>query len=242
MRKRTRLGYFAAALVLVLAASAAYAADTNAYQRMVATLDSLKTYQATVHSTISIQPVTGQGRPNTVNSVETIVYERPNKLSVKAVGLMGGMQMVSDGKAMYQYSSLANQYTQKPAPASLLRQLLYNGAASSFKQVGTTALNGIPVIELAGTQSTPQGSAKTTLYIGTEDHLPYRIRVVLPHLPGQEGSAFRMVSVQDFSNQRVNMPVPMSAFRFTPPANSTKVSSLGFSGQTGSMAGMPGLP
>jgi outer membrane lipoprotein-sorting protein len=242
MRKPTRLAFFAAALVLVLSASPAYAADTNAYQRMVATLNALKTYQATVHSTISLQPVSGQGRPNTISFVETIVYERPNKLSVKAVGGMGGMQMVSDGKVMYQYSSLANQYTQRPAPANLLRQVLYNGAASSFKQEGTTTLNGIPVIELAGTRSTPQGRAKTTLYVGTKDHLPYRIRVVLPHLPGQEGSAFRMVSVQDFSNQRVNIPVPMSAFRFTPPANSTKVSSLGFGRQTGSAMGMPGLP
>lgn len=244
MRNQPYLALFAGLFLLVPALASARSAPGNSYQSMVAKLDSLKTYQATVHSTISLQPVNGQGRPNTIHSVETIIYERPNKLSVKAEGLMGGMQVVSNGKTMYQYSALANQYTAKPAPANLLRVILGNGAGreADFKEVGTSTVDGVPVVEMKGTQSTPQGLAETMLYIGEANHLPYRAVFVLPHLPGQEGSAFRMVTTQDFTSEKVNAAVPSSAFRFVPPANSIRVSSLAFGGQGGAGGGFPGLP
>lgn len=244
MRKLSYSALLAVVFILFAGVPSALAAAPNsAYQHLLARLSSLKTYQATIHSTISLVPINGQGRPNTINSVETVVYEHPNKLSMKSEGLMGGMQLVSNGKIEYQYSALANQYTEKPAPGNLFQALFGKTSSSgNLHVVGKSVVDGVPVTILKGTASTAQGPAQTTLYIGQKDNLLHRFRAALPHLPGQQGSSFRMVIEQDFTHQVVDAPVPGSAFQFTPPANSTKVSSLGFGGQGGSGPGLPGLP
>ena len=245
MRKLSYLAILATGLfVLSLAAPGAFcAATSSAYQRLLSRLDSLKTYQGTIHSTITLEPISGQGRPNTMKFVETVIYEHPNKLSVQAQGLMGGIQLVSDGKTLYQYSALANQYTEKPAPANLFKALFARSSPSGNpRPAGTGSVDGVPVRILKGSALTPQGEAETTFYIGQKDNLLHRFRVVLPHLPGQQGSSFRMVTQEDFMNQVIDAPVSSSAFQFAPPANSTRVSSFAFGGQSGSATGLPGLP
>ncbi|HEX5323162.1 MAG TPA: DUF2092 domain-containing protein, partial [Capsulimonadaceae bacterium] len=149
-------------MVVLIAASVAQqgsAATAGAYQRMVAKLHSLKTYKATIHGKLTLQPANGRGAANTITSVETVLYKSPNKLSIKAQQMMGGLLIVSNGKTIYQYSGLANQYTANPAPANLLGTIIANaGSAHSFKQVGTTQIDGVSVAELKGTSSTPQGT------------------------------------------------------------------------------------
>lgn len=238
-------------LLLILVAAWAFAANAparsavagNAYQRMVAKLNSISTYQATIHATFSLQPTTGQGKANTVDSVETVLYKRPNKLSLKAQGLMGGIEIVSNGANLYEYSPLANQYSEQPAPQTLTNLILESaGAAGDLHQTGTSVVNGVSVAVVKGAVSSPQGDGQATLYIGRADNLPYRLVYVLPHLPGQQGSGFRLVRELDFTRQKVNAPIPGSAFHFSPPAGATKVPSLGFGSGSGSTAGIPGMP
>src|SRR5579883_79472 len=215
-------------------------ASSSVYQRMIAKLHSLKTYQATISATLTLQPTNGQGQGNTINSTETILYKNPNKLALKMQGMMGGILIVSNGKTIYQYSGLTNQYTAKPAPTNLLSSIVANaGFNDKLRTVGSTAINGVPVTELKGSTTTAQGPVQTTLYIGTRDALPYRIVATMAHLPGQQGAAFRMISEQSFTNQKVNVPVPESAFHFVPPANATKVTSLGGFGGPGASGAIP---
>ncbi len=228
------------ALTVICARTGASGAGPSAYQRMIAKLHSLKTYRATIQGVLTIEQGGGVP-PRTFSTVDTVLYKKPNKLSLKAEGMMGGLQVVSNGSTVYQYVPLTNQYTEKPAPANLLDAILLNASAGNrFKQVGGSNVNGIPVTILKGTSSTPQGPVQTTIYIDQKDDLPYRIVVRMANLTVPQGGSFHMTSEQTFSSQKVNTPLPDSAFHFVPPASATKVSSLGALGNTG--GGLPGFP
>jgi len=171
-----------------------------------------------------------------------VLYKKPNKLSVNSQGMTGTLLIVSNGKTIYQYSSFANEYTQRPAPANLLDEILLNaGAGNHFKQVGNQKIGGVSVTVLKGTSSSPQGPVQTTFYIDQKNSLPYRIVVVLTNHAAPGGGMFRMISEQTFSSQKLNGPMPDSAFRFVPPASAAQVTSLGpLGGSAGSEGAFPG--
>lgn len=240
MTRRIISTLLAAALSVAIAAPSP--AATDAYHRMVAKLHSLKSYQATVNARLTYGSVSG-GQPTSMKWVDKVLYKSPNKLSVTFVGFMGGLKVVSDGRTMYTYSPLANQYSEHPAPANLLDSVLTTSTVGiRLKEVGSSSINGVPVSVLKGTTPTAQGNVDTTYYIRKSDNLPRRI-IVTMHVSGPQGQSFRVVNEQDFATQKTNTTISNSAFRFTVPAGATKSPNLGgMSTGGGPAAGLPGLP
>jgi outer membrane lipoprotein-sorting protein len=208
---------------------------------MIAKLHSLKTYQVTIQDTTVLDSGAGT-KPRTLNSTGQIKYVKPNLIDAELTGVLGGGKLVSDGKTEYTYSELANQYSTQPAPADYTRGLLggTSGKGVAWTLAGTSTVGAIPVTDMTGLLSTPQGKATVTLSVGRKDFLPYKIVSVLPKFTSPRGGTLQVTRTQTFSDIKTNRSIALSAFKFTPPSDATKASSpgqlaggLGFGGDAG---------
>jgi outer membrane lipoprotein-sorting protein len=199
------------------------------YQQMIAHLKSVKTYQVTIQEKVVLQPTDSSDKPRTIASSDDVLFKRPNLFSFRNDSLMGGVSVVCDGKTQYYYSSLTQEYASKPAPADVLGGVLgqMQGGKAMWSVPSATVVDGVPVIKLVGTASSPRGAVNITLYIRKKDTLPYEAIICLPEISDSTGSGLKITRTELFTDQKVNAPVPDSAFTFIPPAGSTKVDSLG---------------
>jgi outer membrane lipoprotein-sorting protein len=210
---------------------------SNAYANMIAKLKSLKTYQATIQETLVLQPSAPGARPRKVASTDSVEYKSPNLLLLHSDGLMGGGSVTCDGTSEYIYSSLSADYAVRPAPKDVIGGVLgaMQGGVAKWDTITKTELNGTPVIRCHGTMNSPRGRVDFVLFVRRLDELPYEVIVTLPEMNGSTGNGLQITRTQLFTNQKINVSIPNSSFKFLPPAGSTKVNSL--SDLSGGMGG-----
>ena len=226
MRKAMICGAILAGAVLALTPAAIASSGSAVYQKMIAKLQSLQTYQATIQDTTVLDSGPGT-KVRTLNTTEAVRYKKPNLFSAQITGALGGGAVVSDGKSQYLYSDLANQYSVQPAPKDMVKRMFGATASTktSWSSLGASAIGSIPVTLLTSTISTPRGATKVTLSIGQKDFLLYKSVFAPPKVVTPSGGGLQVTRTQLFTNVRVNQPISADAFRFTPPADAVKASS-----------------
>lgn len=239
---RTMLKIFVSVAVLSVVsviATVAHAADGQAlYQQTLAKYRTLTSYTATIKSNTILQPIDGS-TPNTVQSTMSVQFKKPNFLHVNEEGLMGGGTMVSDGKTMWGYSALTNEYGSHPAPKDLLGVALGGiRDMSGLHNAGQQVIDGKPTTHLAGNLSSRAGPTTVDVFVDNSTKLLRRVVVHVPHLPGAQGASFRMTVTYDYLAQALNTSVPSKLFKFLPPAGAEKAASGSLPALTGSPSSM----
>jgi outer membrane lipoprotein-sorting protein len=204
------------------------ATAADSYRHMVEAIKSLKTYQVTVHEQMVLQPTVPGAKARTINSTDHIYYKAPNRFYLNNDGLMGGAEMVCDGKNEFVYSRFTQQYASNPQSAEIVSNILAGLAGN--KIVWTSAvpakLNGVAVVLLNGKISGPGRVTQVKLYLRKSDSLPVWAEVKYPSISSATGNGIEITRKESFTNQRINEPISDSVFRFNPPGGATKVDSI----------------
>ncbi len=216
--------------------AAPIAAGGSSLQTALKHYSSSVSYQATVTTTTTLQPLNGS-QPNVINSTMSLAYKAPNLMRVQTAGLMGGTTVVSDGKTMSSYLAMTNQYMVMPAPKRSLSSFIMSTYSPSATKLAGHASIGGKVLDKYITSSRLQGqAATTTIYVDPAAHTVNRITIVIPKISGPQGGGVKVSTEEDFQAQRFNPSLPASLFRFTPPAGAQRGSGAGLP----TILGMPG--
>jgi outer membrane lipoprotein-sorting protein len=205
------------------------------YKHLVSRYGALKSYQATIQSVAILQPVNGS-KPNTIDTTLNVSYEAPNLFRIDAQGLMGGGVRVSDGKTLYTYSAMLNQYTTEPAPKKALSELIsLLASAPALDRVGQEIVNGVQTTQYAGTSATDHGKLRYEVFIDSKTQLIQRLVITGSALPGPQGSEFRLILREDYTSQKLNPKLTRNLFHFAPPPGAER-------SQTAQMPSIMGIP
>jgi outer membrane lipoprotein-sorting protein len=230
------------AFTLVVLPSAG-AQDARAIvQKMVAAYTGAKTYQATYSTQMTM------GQQGTLTST-TDVKKSSGKVSVHstsqgATGMPAGgmnMIMVDDGQFQYVYLPAMNQYMKRPhsstgmmgmpsiTPGDMAKQVSQD-TTTVYKLLAPTTMDGRAVYVIEATNP-KQPAMKNLLYI---DKANYHLKQV--KLQGGQGRTI-LLSIK---NEKLNAPIPDSAFVFTPPKGATEMKGgTGMAPGGGAGAGAP---
>jgi outer membrane lipoprotein-sorting protein len=140
-----------------------------------------------------------------------------------------GIQVIDDGKTMVMYNKAANAYGRMPsqvagASSIVAAQLAAMERTSSMKFGAPTKIGGASVLVIEVTPKQP-GGATAKLYI---EQGSYRLLKVvdqrtMPGVGGQKGQTLsQTISI---TNEKVNAPIPDSAFKFTPPPGAKEMAA-----------------
>jgi outer membrane lipoprotein-sorting protein len=193
-------------------------------QKMVAAYNGAKTYQATYAMQMSM----GQGTMTTITDVK----KASGKVSVHstsqgAPGMpAGGMNsvMIDDGQYQYVYVPAKNQYVKRPhtdkggmlgmaslTPGDMAKEVARD-TTTVYKLLAPSTMDGKAVYVIESTNP-KQPAMRNLLYV---DKATYRLKQV--KLTGAQG----MSIVLNIKNEKINAPIPDSAFVFTPPKGATE--------------------
>ena len=193
-------------------------------------------YQATVKTTTTLQPLNGS-QPNVINSTMSLAYKAPNLMRVQTAGLMGGTMVVSDGKTLSSYLAMTNQYMVSPAPKKTLSSyIMASYSPSTTKLAGRAIINGKTLDKYVSSTRLQGQPAITTIYVDPAAHTVNRITIVIPKISGPQGGGVKVSTEEDFQAQRFNPVLATSLFHFTPPAGAQRGSGAGLP----TILGMPG--
>jgi outer membrane lipoprotein-sorting protein len=194
-------------------------------QKMVDAYSGAKTYQATY----ATQMAMGQGTMTT----NTDVKKSNGKVSVHstsqgAPGMPAGgmnMLMVDDGQFQYVYLPAMNQYMKRPhgssagmlgmasiTPGDMAKQVVKD-TTTVYKLLAPATMDGRAVYVIEATNP-KQPAMKNLLYV---DKASYHLKQV--KLQGGQGRSI----VLNIKNEKLNAPIPDSAFVFTPPKGATEM-------------------
>lgn len=196
-------------------------ASSKAFTQMVAKLHSLQTYQVTVDGKITVEGVKGDS-DTSESFKEHVYFKNPNKIVVSIPVLYGGITIWSDGKNMYQYYGIMNEYKETSVPADLVEYVmtLAMGSAKGYKDAGTTTINGtrVDIVKGPGPEELPGSSM--SLYIGSKDHLLVGTMIVAPKASSTGGPT---KFVQTYSKPVLNEPIPDNVFDLKLPPTAMKM-------------------
>jgi|SRR5688500_10157449 outer membrane lipoprotein carrier protein len=180
-------------------------------RRAVAAYEKVRTVDATFEQTI-VNPLTG----TTAKAAGVLRQRRPNQLAVRFTDPAGDV-VISDGKAVWVYlpSSAPKQVLKLPIGTNAAGAL---DLAAQFLEEpeqryrmsleGTETLGGFETQVLSLVPRVPMQFTAATVWVDGEG--------VIRQLRVTEGSG--VVRTVRFTKLRLNVPVPASAFAFTPPA------------------------
>jgi outer membrane lipoprotein-sorting protein len=184
----------------------------------------IKTYQADMLMDIN----TPQGKM----TMTSVMKKSGEKMAMKMTGKGGNapagalnMDMVVDGKNMYMYMGMMNQYMKMPLTPQMKTMMKQQGSSpdqivkmvqsGSVKKLADSSVDGKPVYVLEAKQATPQGSSTSKLYIDKATYRMRRMDGINPGMAGMGGGGGNVtVTVR---NEKINPPIPASAFVFNPP-------------------------
>lgn len=180
-------------------------------RRAVAAYEKVRTVDATFEQTI-VNPLTGR----TVTAAGVLKQRRPNQLAVRFTDPAGDV-VISDGTAVWVYlpSSAPKQVLKLPIGTNAAGAL---DLAAQFLEEpeeryrmslqGPETLDGRATQVLSLVPRAPMQFTAATVWVDADG--------VIRQLRVTEGSG--VVRTVHFTRMRLNVPVPASAFAFSPPA------------------------
>jgi peroxiredoxin/outer membrane lipoprotein-sorting protein len=186
-----------------------------------------------------------------------IRFARPNKIRLESGAGKESTISVCDGSKLWLYRADINRYAKTAAPAKISEMLggsltikLLEGAdvasrSANAKLLGVENLAGKQCFVIEGRIEEPLlkgGSAVTKLWIGRDDYLIRRMRVVNSIPPeafpeGQPRPKSTLVVAQEavFKKIVANAAIKPSTFRFVPPVGAKEAGEAGGAGQDSSL-------
>lgn len=178
----------------------------------------MKTYQADMAMIVA----SPQGKMN----ISTTIKKSGEKMAMKINGSGGGapagamnINMVSDGKNVFIYMGMMNQYMKRPLDAATKAQMNKQGASpediikmakkGTLKKLADSTVNGKPAFVL----ETKQGSGTSKIYVAKSNYHLLRVDGVSAGAAGMGAGNVTMT----ISNEKINPVLPASTFVFTPP-------------------------
>jgi hypothetical protein len=245
-----------APLLLVLAVTWAWTEDkkpagsTGLDKKVVGILEQMgKLYKNTrslhVEGTIANTVETGKEKRENEISV-TFDVERPNRFALRSrfkSDPNAGLEVVCDGKKLYTHGRRLKQYTEAAAPEKMeevgrtLSRFGHPTTGLLFQNLleeepDETLLDGVTACSYAGKDKVADQPAhhltftqpefKWEMWVAAEGK-PVVLKVVTT-FSTEEG---RRVTVETYTNWKLDAAPPKEAFAFTPPADAKKVKVLG---------------
>lgn len=177
------------------------------------------------------------GPPLVYTTVSEVSLQRPDKLRVVTPGDGPAYELYDDGKTLLAFSPAENVVAVADAPPTIdgALKLLYETAATYFPFTDVIVADpwadmaeGIELAFVVG-QSRVVGGTTTDIvafaagrsfqqiWIGTEDHLPRRIRAVYAHDPS------RLRHEVELSNWKVDGEIPAERFTSQPASKASRI-------------------
>lgn len=181
-------------------------------------------------------------------TMNTVMKQAGSKMAMKVTGKMPqgapagsfNMDMVLDGKNMYMYIGMLNQYIKTPINPQMQSmmnqqrsspdQILKAVKAGSVKKLADSTVDGKPVFVLSALQPTPQGSSNVKLFIDKSTYHIRRMEGLSPAMAGMGGMGGGMMGggggggvSATIRNEKINPAFPASTFVFTPPKGATEM-------------------
>lgn len=219
----------ASAFALLCGQAGAAPSPQEVVAKAVARMSNAKTYQATY---IMSSP----------RGTQTLQLKSVAKKKQSLTITPPGIQVVDDGKTMVMYNKAANVYGKMPSQVAnsagiVSAQLSAMERSSNLKFGAPTRIGGVPVLVIDVTPKQGTGSS-AKLYI---EQGSYRIVKIVDQrtMPGAGGKPGQTMSQTiTIANEKINAPIPDSAFKFTPPPGAKEMAAPA----PGGMGGMGGPP
>lgn len=221
-------------LVAAFVAQAKAAPDPKAILTKASTvMKAAKTYQATMSMNMSF------GAQNMVMVSDIKIV--PGKKMAMTMTQAGRptMKMVDDGVNAYMYFPMMNSYSKGPSTAA--RSATTGSFADMLPKGGTYKMLPNKVIDgrsayaiqitlpQQASARVPAAAAGRTMIVYIDQGTGHFRQMEMAG--GPQGQSMKMT----LSNEKINAPIPDSAFKFTPPAGAKLMKG-------GPMMGMPGMP
>jgi hypothetical protein len=201
---------------------------------------SLRT-DAVIETTITPE----EGEKQVIKVKTAIEYQRPNMFAMRSKvekDDKAGLEVVCDGKAMFVHARKLKQYTEGKAPKGMEKigqSLLQLGTQSGmlFQNVladdpAEALLDGVTKGEHAGMEKVDGKEAHHLKF--EQEGLNWELWVaaegqpwVLKASSTREGQGAKMVSVETYSNWKLNAEPTKDVFTFKAPEEAKKVKSIG---------------
>jgi len=250
-----RCGLVLGALSLLAVRTMAAPTGEEIMKKAAAAMKSARTYQAIWQMSMSM----GTMGSMAMNMDIKMIPGKKMRMSMATAGqptgqlaMMGSMmnmQMIDDGKTMFMYNPVMKQYSKGPSQSKTsqmdLSQMTGIAQGATYKVVGTENVGGRPAhkIEVILKNMPMGGGGKQSMLIyidrATNRFRQMKMSMPIPAQPNQPPQQMTMMMV--VKNEQINVPIPDSVFRFTPPPGA-KESKGGMMGGGMPFGGMMGGP
>ncbi len=220
------LSVVATAVMLTCAASRVGAGSGPSAEQILKNMENVtknaKSYQMKVNATVKVT-MSGGGAANApsgggmnMNTTMNMAMVKPNKMRMESKNSQmpgANMTVVSNGKTLWTYNGMLNQYTEKPAPADLTKMNLSQGGGfinpnqditknlKSAKLIGSAKVGNVDAYVIEAVISVPQmgpmGGGQGIpfkMWIGKKDNMLYKFSanmtntMPVPQPPNQGGA------------------------------------------------------
>jgi len=247
--KRNDLLRCGAAVFALSSAASAYAAPTaqEILAKSRAAMKGLKTYQATVQTTMSGGPMalnlSAQVKTAGAKSWAKLGMAQPggNAQQNPFAAMLQNMVMVDDGKNTWTYMPAMKQY--RKGPSGQTRQFNVSDQIlgkidqqSNLTYAGAETVGGHPTFVVEAKPKQPKAGQNEVVRLNFDQatYLLVQAKVNQSSPATAQGPARQQSVHVVVKDQKLNQPIPDSLFKFTPPPGATEA-------QGGGMGmGMPG--
>jgi hypothetical protein len=245
-----------APVILALAATWAWTEDTRPADstgldkkvvEIVKQVGKLYKNARSLHADATLANTVEAGKEKRQNEISmTFDVERPNRFALRSrfkSDPNAGLEVVCDGKKLYAHGRRLKQYTEGAAPAKMeevgrtLARFGHPTTGLLFQNLleedpDETLLDGVTACSYAGKDKVADQPAHHLTFTQPEfewemwvaaEGKPVVLKVVTTHSTDEA----RRVTVETYSNWKLDAAPPREAFAFTPPADAKKVKVLG---------------
>jgi outer membrane lipoprotein-sorting protein len=237
-----------AALLLSAPATASPDAKTI-IGKAKAAMKNAKTYQATLVTSMDMGQMGSMSISTQVKSiagkktlVKTTPIGKPTGMMAMAGPAASEMQIVDDGKFTWFYFKGMNAYSKRPSQKRStnigMTEMVPDG---TYKLLSPTKVGGHPVFAIqvipAKHQRMTGNDQKIVIYIDQATYRLKQVKVTGSTPAGPNQPAQKMAVVITVKDEKINAPIPESAFKFTPPPGAKEMQG----GMGPGPMGVPGM-
>ena len=160
------------------------------------------------------------------------------------LGSFANSTILDDGKYKWTYNAGMKSYSRSESMITKsqsfnMTDLLSPQKPENLTVMGVTNIDGKPAyaVRSADPKDTRKIQPMTTIYVDRENYRVRRMEMTLRQ-PSMDGKSSEPINiVMNVESEKVNLAIPDSTFKFTPPPGAKEMAA----GMGGGMMGMPGM-
>lgn len=236
--------------VLLLTSSATAGPDAKTIiGKAKAALKGAKTYQATLVMAMDMGKIGSMSLSTQVKTLvgnKTLIKTTPIGQPTGMMAMQGPaaaeMQIVDDGRFTWFYFKGLNAYSKSPSRKGRLdpgmSEMIPKG---TYKLLSPSKIGGRPVyaIQVIPARKMMGDDQKIVIYIDQATYRLKQVKVTGSSPGGPNQPPQKMAMIVTIKDEKINVPIPNSVFKFTPPPGAKEMQGRMMPGPLG-VPGMPG--